>query len=224
MPKVMVRLSGHRRAMWSDNLATKALVATAMASAIGTLSASAARAKSHAVRSVARLEADKEAIERKIQLYSLLHDGDGIRSDARAWADAIFTTDATFQVHWPDGTLLVPNQRPGIIGRENILRIFGSRPQPFGGPIARHILGVPVFDRIDARQAQTRTLEQVLHGVPTIRPPSGDKPAAVQPAIDVYIFHDSWRKDADGQWRKTRMEVYCVLNCIPFSLPKDVLQ
>lgn len=168
--------------------------------------------------------ADKLAIIEKAQLYTLLHDGDGKGADAQRWAETIFTSDGTFQAHWPDGTLLVPGNPRGIIGRHNILRIFGVARPSATGEIVRHVLGTPVFDDITAREAHTRTMEQVLRGPVLAHAFSAGAPAAVQPPVEVYIFHDTWVKQADGQWRKSRMDAYCVLNCIPFTLPPEILE
>lgn len=168
--------------------------------------------------------ADQLAISEKLQLYPLLHDGDGQSSDAKAWAEAIFTTDATFQAHWPDGTLLVPSDPRGIVGRANIVRIFGASPTAVDGSIARHFIGTPVFDKLTRSEAQTRTTELVVHGPVLRRLAESGQAEAASPPVEVYIFHDSWRKGADGQWRKSRMDAYCVMNCRPFSLPIEVLK
>src|ERR1700722_10516713 len=58
--------------------------------------------------------AAKEAIREKIVLYSLLHDGDGVVQDGRLWADALWTTDASFQVIYPDGKRMFGNGESGL--------------------------------------------------------------------------------------------------------------
>jgi SnoaL-like domain len=158
----------------------------------------------------------KDAIREKVALYSLLHDGDGVVQDGRRWADALWTTDASFQVIYPGGKRVLGNGGNGLKGRETIFRAFGG-PLPMETDSAiRHVLMEPVFDFVTARTAGTRTAEIVIRG----RKLRSSLAAAteVQGPVDSYVMHDTWEKGDDGQWRKSRSMVYCTVAC-PELLP-----
>lgn len=160
----------------------------------------------------------REAIRDKIALYSLLHDGDGAARDARRWADAIWTTDATFQVIDQGGRRLFGNGEIGMVGRETILGAFGGG-VPSGVDFAlRHVLTNVAFDSLTPDSAETRLVEFNIRGVKSQQAAEGT-PVAPQGPVDVYIMHDTWRRESDGEWRKSRSVVYCVVSCPQISIP-----
>lgn len=161
--------------------------------------------------------AAKEAIREKIGLYSLLHDGDGVVQDGRLWADALWTTDASFQVIYPGGERMFGNGEVGLQGRETIFRAFGAALALEADSAIRHVLLEPVFDSVTARTARTRTVEIVIRGRRLWS--SSAEAAAVQGPIDSYIMHDSWEKGDDEQWRKSRSLVYCTVACPELLAP-----
>ena len=62
----------------------------------------------------------RENIREALGRYSMLLDGDGIGREPQAWANNLFTSDATFVLHYPDGT-----EQYRIEGREAIGKTFG---------------------------------------------------------------------------------------------------
>lgn len=163
--------------------------------------------------------AAKDAIREKIVLYSLLHDGDGVVQDGRLWADALWTTDASFQVIYPGGKRVFGNGESGLQGRETIFRAFGAALPTEADSAIRHVLLEPVFDSVTARTARTRTVEIVIRGRRLWS--SSAEATEVQHPVDSYIMHDSWEKGDDGQWRKSRSLVYCTVAC-PELLPPAI--
>ena len=160
----------------------------------------------------------REAIRDKIALYSLLHDGDGAARDGRRWADAIWTTDASLQVIDQGGQRLFGNGEIGMVGRETILKAFGGG-VPSGVDFAlRHVLTNVAFDSLTPDSSETRLVEFNIRGVKSQQAAQGT-PVAPQGSVDVYIMHDTWRREGDGEWRKSRSVVYCVVSCPQISIP-----
>ena len=67
----------------------------------------------------------RESIREALARYSMLLDGDGIKPDARKWADQLFTPDAVFVSHYPDCT-----EQIRLEGREAIFKTFGRPGSP----------------------------------------------------------------------------------------------
>src|SRR5947209_20421175 len=67
----------------------------------------------------------RESIREALEQYSMLLDGDGIKPDTRLWADKLFTPDAVFVSHYPDGT-----EQIRIEGREATFKTFGPPGSP----------------------------------------------------------------------------------------------
>lgn len=149
----------------------------------------------------------KEAIREQLTLYALLIDGDGKGRDPRAWADRLWTEDATFQVFDADGKSIFGND-VGLRGRAAIFAMFG-RSLPENLPFAvRHVFGNPYFDEITATTARTRTIGFVIRG-----DKAEPEPGAAQRPLAAYVFHDVWRRGTDGTWRKAMTTVYCGVGC-----------
>src|ERR1700730_9008481 len=145
----------------------------------------------------------REAIRDKIALYSLLHDGDGAARDGRRWADAIWTTNASFQVIDQGGQRLFGNGEIGIVGRETIFKAFGGCVPSGVGFALRHVLTNVAFDSLTPDSAETRLVEFNIRGVKSQQAVEG-APVVPQGPVDVYIMHDTWRRESDGEWRKSR--------------------
>ena len=91
----------------------------------------------------------RENIREALGRYSMLLDGDGIGREPQAWANNLFTSDATFVLHYPDGT-----EQYRIEGREAIGKTFG---RPGSSKVAtRHFMVNTVFDELTAKSAKTR--------------------------------------------------------------------
>lgn len=138
----------------------------------------------------------RESIREALAQYSMLLDGDGIRPDARSWADKLFTNDAVFISYYPDGA-----QQIRLEGREAIHKTFG-RP---GSPevAARHFMVNTVFDELTATTAKTRT--SALIQVSRRDQDCGKKKGILnggQPVLSaILVYHDTWVLD-DGEWKK----------------------
>jgi hypothetical protein len=144
---------------------------------------------------------EKEAIREQLAQYDLLLAGDGVRRDGLAWATRLFTQDATFQVFTPDGRMFLnPRNRDEIaqlVGRRPVTT-NQQRPSPPPGParVTRHFPINTAFDELTRTTARTRTSTLVI-SVPRIADP------AIAPVITLVTYHDTWRKEADGVWRKS---------------------
>ena len=150
----------------------------------------------------------REAIRDQIANYALLVDGDGLVRDMRVWANALWTTDAVFQVYDASGRSIFGND-VGRRGRATIYRTFGGGTGPMAGPATRHLFLNLRFDRIAIRSAHTRMVGYIVRGWQTAE---GDvRPA---PASSGYVYHIDWRRDPDDVWRIARSTVYCAFNCI----------
>ena len=138
----------------------------------------------------------RESIREALAQYSMLLDGDGINPDARKWADKLFTPDAVFVSHYPDGA-----EQIRIEGREAIFKTFG-RP---GSPevAARHFMVNTVFDELTPTTAKTRTsaLIQVSNRDQDCAKKKGILNGG-QPVLSaILVYHDSWVLDG-GEWKK----------------------
>jgi SnoaL-like protein len=138
----------------------------------------------------------RESIREALAQYSMLLDGDGVARDARAWADKLFTPDAVFISHYPDGT-----EQIRIEGREAIYKTFG-RP---GSPevAGRHFMVNTVFDELSPTTAKTRTsaLIQVSKRDQDCARKKGILNGG-QPVISaILVYHDTWVLDG-GEWKK----------------------
>lgn len=151
----------------------------------------------------------KEAIRAKIAQYSLLFDGDGIGRHPDKWAEALWTEDATFQAFGADGQSIIGKADPGFIGRNEILRVFGAPIPPDAKFAARHAFASTTFDEVTADTARTRTIGFVIRGSKA----EPAMPGGAQPPLSTYVYHDTWRKGADGEWRKSKSIVYCSVWC-----------
>src|SRR5271168_2527524 len=75
----------------------------------------------------------RESIREALGHYSMLLDGDGVGRDPQTWASKLFTSDATFVLHYPDGA-----EQYRIEGREAIGKTFG---RPASSKVAtRHFM------------------------------------------------------------------------------------
>lgn len=158
---------------------------------------------------------DKEAIREQLVLYGLLIDGDGIARDSRKWADQLWTADAVFQVYDAQGRSLFAGPK-GLVGRETVYGAFGQ-PLPFQPSYGvRHVFSSPHFEELTPTSATTRTIGFVIRGA---KAESSDT-AVMQSPVSSYIFHDTWRKEADGIWRKAVTTVYCSTACARSPLSK----
>jgi hypothetical protein len=138
----------------------------------------------------------RESIREALAQYSMLLDGDGINPDARRWADKLFTADAVFLSHYPDGT-----EQIRIEGREAIFKTFG-RP---GSPevASRHFMVNTVFDELTATTAKTRTsaLIQVSKRDRECARKKGILNGGEPVLSAILVYHDTWLLDG-GEWKK----------------------
>ena len=92
----------------------------------------------------------RESIREALANYSMLLDGDGAGRDPQQWANRLFTADATFVLHQPDG-----KEQYRIEGREKIGSTFGRPASP--KVAVRHFMVNTVFDEVTSTSAKTRT-------------------------------------------------------------------
>jgi hypothetical protein len=142
----------------------------------------------------------RESIREALAQYSMLLDGDGIKREGRAWADKLFTPDAVFVSHYPDGT-----EQMRLEGREAIFNMFG-RPNTSATPpttAARHFLVNTVFDELTPTTAKTRTsaLIQVSKRDQDGAKKEGRLNASQSVISAILVYHDAWVLDA-GEWKK----------------------
>ncbi len=138
----------------------------------------------------------RESIREALANYSMLLDGDGVARDARTWADKLFTPDAVFISHYPDGT-----EQIRIEGREAIYKTFG-RP---GSPevAGRHFMVNTVFDELSPTTAKTRTsaLIQVSKRDQDCARKKGILNGGAPVISAILVYHDTWVRDG-GEWKK----------------------
>ena len=138
----------------------------------------------------------RESIREALAQYSMLLDGDGVAPDARKWADKLFTADAVFESHYPDGA-----QQIRLEGREAIFKTFG-RP---GSPevAARHFMVNTVFDELTPTTAKTRTsaLIQVSKRDQDCAKKKGILNGGQSVLSAILVYHDSWVLEG-GEWKK----------------------
>ena len=138
----------------------------------------------------------RESIREALANYSMLLDGDGVARDARTWADKLFTPDAVFISHYPDGT-----EQIRIEGREAIYKTFG-RP---GSPevAGRHFMVNTVFDELSLTTAKTRTsaLIQVSKRDQDCAKKKGILNGGAPVISAILVYHDTWVLDG-GEWKK----------------------
>jgi len=138
----------------------------------------------------------RESIREALTHYSMLLDGDGAGRDPITWANKLFTPDATFVLHYPDGS-----EQYRIEGRDAIGKTFG-RP---GSPkmATRHFMVNTVFDELTPTSARTRT--SALIQVSMRDQECGKKEGALnggQPVLSaIIVYHDSWVLEG-GEWKK----------------------
>ena len=137
----------------------------------------------------------RESIREQLAQYSMLLDGDGIRRDPESWAKRLFMPDATFVLHYPDGS-----EQYRIEGSEAIGKTFGRASSKTA---ARHFMVNTVFDELTATTAKTRT--SALIQVSRRDLDCAKKEGALnggQPVLSVLIvYHDTWMLDG-GEWKK----------------------
>ena len=138
----------------------------------------------------------RESIREALAHYSMLLDGDGVGRDPETWAKKLFTSDATFVLHYPDGS-----EQYRIEGREAIGKTFG---RPGSSKVAtRHFMVNTVFDELTPTSAKTRTsaLIQVSRRDQDCAKKEGVLNGG-QPLLSALIvYHDTWVHDA-GEWKK----------------------
>ncbi len=138
----------------------------------------------------------RESIREALAHYSMLLDGDGAGRDPIKWANKLFTSDATFVLHYPDGT-----EQYRIEGREAIGKTFGRPGSP--KTATRHFMVNTVFDELTPASAKTRT--SALIQVSMRDQECGKKEGAlngVQPVLSaIIVYHDSWVFES-GEWKK----------------------
>jgi len=137
----------------------------------------------------------RESIREALAHYSMLLDGDGIGRDPQAWARKLFMPDATFVLHYPDGT-----EQYRIEGSEAIGKTFGRGSSKNA---TRHFMVNTVFDELTATTAKTRT--SALIQVSRRDQDCAKKEGALnggQPVLSaIIVYHDSWVLDG-GEWKK----------------------
>jgi hypothetical protein len=138
----------------------------------------------------------RENIREALARYSMLLDGDGSTRDPQEWANRLFTSDATFVLHYPDGT-----EQYRIEGRDAIGKTFGRAGS--SKVATRHFMVNTVFDELTATSAKTRT--SALIQVSKRDQECARKEGALnggQPVISaIIVYHDSWVLE-DGEWKK----------------------
>jgi hypothetical protein len=138
----------------------------------------------------------RESIREALGHYSMLLDGDGVGRDPQTWANKLFTPDATFVLHYPDGA-----EQYRIEGREAIGKTFGRAGSP--KVATRHFMVNTVFDELTPTSAKTRT--SALIQVSRRDQDCAKKDGALnggQPVLSALIvYHDTWVLDA-GEWKK----------------------
>lgn len=191
-----------------------ALVLAATCLSPGLTIASPAHTASKASPTGARIGEIRNAVSDQIANYALLVDGDGVQRDARVWADALWTDDALFQTYDAAGRPIFTDPT-GLHGREQIHATFAPILRGDFPLRVRHLFLDIRFDRITANEVDQRMVGYIVRGWRESPPPGAD-PALVQPSS--YIYHNRWRREADGIWRLSRSIVYCAFNCA--SAPK----
>jgi len=126
----------------------------------------------------------------------MLLDGDGVARDARTWADKLFTTDAVFISHYPDGT-----EQIRIEGREAIYKTFGRAGSP--EVAGRHFMVNTVFDELTSTTAKTRTsaLIQVSRRDQECARKKGILNGGAPVISAILVYHDTWVLDG-SEWKK----------------------
>lgn len=138
----------------------------------------------------------RESIREALAQYSMLLDGDGAGRDPRTWANKLFTPDAVFVLHYPDGT-----EQYRIEGREALFKTFGRAGSPTMA--TRHFMVNTVFDELTPTSAKTRT--SALIQVSKRDQECARKEGALnggQPVLSaIIVYHDTWVLDG-GEWKK----------------------
>jgi hypothetical protein len=138
----------------------------------------------------------RESIREALARYSMLLDGDGVGRDPHAWANKLFTSDATFVLHYPDGS-----EQYRIEGREKIGATFGRAGS--SKVATRHFMVNTVFDELTPTSAKTRT--SALIQVSKRDQECAKKEGALnggQPVLSaIIVYHDTWVLES-GEWKK----------------------
>ncbi len=156
---------------------------------------------------LAKLEAAQAIQEAKAEIteqqsrYGLLFNGDGPNGpDRQKWGDQIFTGDEPFLAY--DSSLnLIPSQSFTHMSDE-IAGAVASQPKVWPNTTSpngsMHYMFAPVFDKITATEAVTRTPSMSV---------SAEKGTQKVNTVTIRVYWDHWKKTPAG-WRKTTSTWY----------------
>lgn len=147
----------------------------------------------------------EDAIRQQIALYGLLADGDGKNpASIRQLADKILAPDVVTDMVDAHGKNILHT-----VGREAV--VSSTHVRDTQGPVAiRHNFVSTYFDEVTPTTAKTRSLILFValtkDGVAPKCLTGGSCESPLKGAGS-YIYHDEWRKTADG-WQKSHATIY----------------